>query len=584
MTVVIVVVILVVAAVAAYFVVSNSGATTTTTSYSTQSTSSSTSYNQTVVVDETLGEPTGLDTAWSADAPAYEIEQNIYQGLIWYHGSSTNQYEGVLATGWTVSPDAKTYTFQLRQGVQFSDGKPFNAYSVWFNYYRLTLNNGPVGYIMGPMSAGGPFTAGSITINDLNTFNFTSPTPSQLAVMENPNQSIQVVDQYTIAFHLPQPLGSFLARLASPPGGIEQPDFIQSHGGVQANATINQYVDSHSAPGTGPYVVENWLHGTSITLGLNPHYWGPTPDVSKVVIQYKSNTLDAINDLKTGSAQMLYTVPVNLIGDIQGTSGITLEQRGLSYDITWLSLNTAAYPLNITDVRLAINYAINKSSLVQNILHGYGSVFQGPIPKGMFGYNDSIQPTGYNLTLSKQLLTEAGFPNGQGIRPLTLMYYTGDPVSQAAVQAIKSDLAQIGITVTLVATTQANWVNTLFTVPRTSNYPDIAWLIWFPDFAYPDDYAPAYLNIGTPLDNANINDTLLNQWTAEVPYLPTTAQQAQMYSMITLRSQALSPYVWLWQDQTGAGIPAYTNNIQNVNWNPILYGFNYSALYVTPPS
>ena len=528
------------------------------------------------MVDETLGEPSGLDVAYSTDAPAYEIEQNIYQGLVWYCGSDVTQLCGVLATGWNQSPDGLTYTFNLRQGVRFSNGDNFTAYDVWFNYYRLTLNNGPPGYIIGPVM----FNAGSVTVDDLNTFNFNNPTADQLAVMQNPNQSIQVVDKYTIAFHLSSPLGSFLSRLAAPPGGIEDPAFIQANGGTQVNGTVNKYVDANGAPGTGPYVVTNWVHGQSITLGLNPHYWGPKPQVSTVVIQYKSNTVDAINDLKTGTAQMMYTVPVNLLPSINGTSGVTLENHGLSFDLAWLSLNVQAYPLNITDVRLAINYAIDKNALIQDILHGYGVSFQGPIPQGMFGYNDSITPIGYNLTEAKTLLAQAGFPNGQGIRPLSLMYYTGDPVIAATVQAIQSDLAQIGITVNLNGVTQATYFNTAATIPRVSNYPDLFWSAWFPDFAYPDDYAYSFDNVASVFDNSNINNTQLNQWTNEALNSSSTTQQTQLYSQVEALDKSLSPNVWLWQFQVGDGIPAYSSSVQNVYWNPILYGFNYSAITI----
>jgi peptide/nickel transport system substrate-binding protein len=526
------------------------------------------------VVDETLGEPSGLDTAYSTDAPAYEIEQNIYQGLVWYRSSDVINLTGVLATGWTISPDGLTYTFNLRHGVRFSNGDNFSAYDVWFNYYRLTLNNGPPAYIIGPVM----FSPGPVTLNDLNTFNFQNPTPSQLQVMENANQSIQVVDKYTIAFHLSTPLGSFLSRLAAPPGGIEDSTFIQAHGGTAANGTVNQYVDANGAPGTGPYVVKSWVHGTSITLSVNPYYWAPTPQVTTVVIQYKTNTIDAVNDLKSGTAQMMYTVPVTLLPDLTGASGITLESHGLSFDLAWLSLNTPAYPLNITDVRLALNYAINKTAIIQDILHGYGQAFQGPVPIGMFGYNDSIAPVGYNVTMAQNLLAQAGFPGGKGIRPLTLMYYTGDPVIQATVQAIQSDLAQIGVTVTLNGVSQATYFNTAATVPRVSNYPDIFWSAWFPDFAYPDDYAYSFENINSAFDNSNLNNTQMNQWTSQAINNPSPAVQAKLYSQIEQLDKTLSDNVWLWQYEIGDGIPAYSNTVQNVYWNPILYGFNYSAI------
>jgi peptide/nickel transport system substrate-binding protein len=426
------------------------------------------------------------------------------------------------------------------------------------------------------------FSAGQVTLNDLNTFNFSNPTSAQLQVMQNANQSIQILDPYTIEFHLPNPVTSFLARLASPSAGIVDPTSVQQHGGVQGNATQNTYITANGAPGTGPYVIASWVHGQSITLTLNPHYWGATPHVSKVVIQYKTNTLDAINDLKTGVAQMLYTVPFNLLPSITNTPGVTLENQGLTATISFVGINTLAAPLNNTDVRLAINYAINKTAIIQSILGGFGVPFQGPMPLGYFGYNSSIAPIGYNLSMAKSLLVQAGFPGGKGIRPLTLMYYTGDPVVQGAAEAIVSDLAQIGVTVNLVAVTYADYANVWATEPRVTNYPDFLWGIWFPDYAYADDTTPGLEASNSAFNMANFNNTQMDGLINQALTTSNLKTQAQLYSQIQTLDKQSGPYIWLYQFKGGNGVPAYSNSIHDVNYNPILYGFNYSAIYVNP--
>jgi len=572
---VIVVIVVAVGAIAFYLQSSSVPAQMTTTSQTTQQVP----YNQTIVEDGNQGEPSGLDIAWSTDEPAWEITQgNLYQNLIFYEGNSTTVFQGILATSWTISPDFRDFTFSLRQGVRFSSGQPFNAYDVWFNYYRLVLNNGPPSYLLGTAI----FTPGNVTLNDLNTFNFTSPTPAQLTVMENPNQDIQVVDQNTIAFHFPTPVTSFIPRLASPAGGIEDPNFVQVHGGVQGNGTANDYVEQHSAPGTGPYILQSWTRGQRIVLTLNPNYWGPTPHVGTVVYQFKSNTEDALNDLRSGAAQMMYTVPFNLLPAIQGAPGVYLENTGNSLDIFWISMNTQAPPLNNVLVRQAINYAINKQALIDDIIHGYGVTVQGPLPHGMFAYNESILPYGYDVNMSEQLLTQAGYPGGKGIRPLSLVYFTGDPVQLAIVQAIQSELAQVGITVNLQVVTQPTYFSIVATLPRVSNYPDMIYSVWFPDYAYPDDYAYAFENSQSVFDNANYNDTLLNTWTTQALDTGNTTLQLHLYSLITQREKDLAGNVWLFQTKIGNGVPAYLTTVQNVTWNPIQYGFKFAPIYIAP--
>jgi len=572
---VIVVIVVAVGAVAFYLQSSHVPTQMTTTSQTTQQIP----YNQTIVEDGNQGEPSGLDIAWSTDEPAWELTQgNLYQGLIFYQGNSTTVFQGILATSWSASPDSRDFTFNLRQGVRFSSGQPFNAYDVWFNYYRITLNNGPPSYLLGTAV----FSPGNVTLNDLNTFNFTNPSPSQLAVMENPSQNIQVVDQNTIAFHFATPVTSFIPRLASPAGGIEDPNFVQVHGGVQGNGTANDYVEQHSAPGTGPYVLQSWTRGQRIVLTLNPNYWGPTPHVGTVVYQFKSNTEDALNDLRSGAAQMMYTVPFNLLPAIQGAPGVYLENTGNSLDIFWISMNTQAAPLNNVLVRQAINYAINKQAIIDNIIHGYGVTVQGPLPHGMFAYNESILPYGYGVNMSEQLLAQAGYPGGKGIRPLSLVYFTGDPVQLAIVQAIQSQLAQVGITVNLQVVTQPTYFSIMATLPRVSNYPDMVYSVWFPDYAYPDDYAYAFENSQSVFDNANYNDSLLNSWTTQALDTGNTTLQLHLYSQVTQREKDLAGNVWLFQAKIGNGVPAYLTTIQNVTWNPIQYGFKFAPIYIAP--
>jgi peptide/nickel transport system substrate-binding protein len=543
-------------------------------------TSVSIPYNQTLIVDVTSGEPTwgGIDPSWSVETTAYQVEQNLYQGLVWYNGSSSTEFVGALATSWKISPDGKTYTFNLRPNVQFSNGRPFNAYAAWFNYYRLTLNNGPPSYILGAAT----FNPGPVTLDDLNSFDFQNPTPSQLNVMQDPNQSIQVLDENTIAFHLAQPMSSFLARLTSPCGGIIDPTFVQENGGVKGNSTANDYIIANGGPGTGPYMIGSWVRGQSLTLVLNPHYWGPQPHASRIILQWKTNVQDAINDLKTGAAQAVYSVPFNLIPTVENTPGIILDNQSLTWNIDFMPINTQAYPLNNLDVRLAINYAIDKNAIIDKILNGYGATYQGPIPSGMYGYDNSISPIGYDLAKAKALLAQAGFPNGQGIRPLTLAYELNDPLIQAAVQAIQSDLARVGITVNLkgmVPNTFWSILPTTFPVP--SDYPDMLYKWWSPDFGHPDDYT-ILDSITSGWDWQYLNDTQLTQWIDEAAVNPSPTAQLHLYSEITQRDKDLSSVVWLFQRRGITGVRAWSSTVENVTGNPNLYGFDYSTLYIQP--
>jgi peptide/nickel transport system substrate-binding protein len=567
--VIIIVVIIVIAGTAAVFL-STIGKSTNTTS-----TSSSTSAgNQTLVVDNTLGEPNCLDIDCGTVSTADEINQNMYQTLLWYRGNSTTNIVGVLATNWTISSDGLTYTFSLVHNARYSDGRNFTAYDVWFNYYRYTVDNGPISYIIGSVIFN---NLPSNATADLNTFNFSNPTLSQISQMANANQSIQVTNPYTVVFHFKTPIASFLSRLASFAAGIEEPNYIQAHGGVFGNGTLNNYVAQNPAPGTGPYMFKSWIHGQSITLVQNPYYWRAKPQASTVVIRYVTNTLTAINDLKSGTARMLYSVPFPLLSNIQNVTGIKLQSGGLSLDIAWLALNVNYYPLNITSVRLAINYAINKSALIQSAIAGYGVPFQGPIPIGMLGGNSSLQPIGYNVSMSEQLLAQAGFPRGSGIPNLNLLYVTGNPSYDTAVEIIQSQLAAIGINVILQGVTYAVFGN-IVADHSNPNYPPMVLAQWFPDYGFPDDYAYPFENPSQCCDYSNFNNTQMTDLTNRMVITVNTTAQLQIDQQVLLLDKQLSPEVWLWQTEIGFGVPAYSSSITGLYYNPLTYGFNYSSV------
>lgn len=556
---------------------STSNTLTTSTATSSSSQTSRGPTNGTLVIDNTLGEPNALDIDSGTVSTADEVNQNMYQTLLWYNGNSTTEIVGVLASSWSVSADGLTYNFSLVHNAKFSDGKNFTAYDVWFNYYRYTVDNGPISYIIGSVIFN---NLPSNATADLNAFNFTNPTPSQAAQMDYANQSIQVTSPYTLVFHFSTPVASFLARLASFAAGIEEPDYIQAHGGVAGNGTLNNYVAQNPAPGTGAYMFKSWVHGQSITLVQNPYYWLPKPQAKTIVIRYVTNSINAINDLKSGVAQMLYSVPFTLLSNVQNVQGITLQSGGLSLDVAWLALNVNYYPLNITDVRLAMNYAINKTALIESAIAGYGVPFQGPIPIGMLGGNSSLSPISYNTTKASELLSAAGFPGGKGIPNLNLMYVTGNPSYDTAVEIIQSELAAIGINIVLQGVTYAVFGGIAYDHSNPS-YPPMILAQWFPDYGYPDDYAYPFLNPSQCCDYSNFNNSQATQLTNELVVTINQTKVLQICQQILLLDQQLSPEVWLWQTEIGFGIPAYSTSITGLYYNPLTYGFNYSSVTFT---
>src|SRR5438445_12679541 len=214
--------------------------------------------------------PDTLNPSVTFTTPGWAIVQQVYQELVMYKGSSYTEFVGVLAKNWTTSNNNLTYTFSLRHGVHFSNGDAFDAYVMWFSLYRSLLMNLPPQFILGqnfwypgvnyysPADQQDNATKNLTTY--LNTWKFDALTPSQIAIMEDPNQSFQVIDEFTIALNLGNgylgtPYSYIFATLAAPIAAAVDPKVIQAHPNADGVAVKNETSDwmSQNALGTGQY-------------------------------------------------------------------------------------------------------------------------------------------------------------------------------------------------------------------------------------------------------------------------------------------------------------------------------------------
>jgi len=534
------------------------------------------SASHTIVVDESL-EPQSVDPAFDYESTGWEVMLNVYEPLVFYENATIlTHIVPLLATGWNSSADGLTYTFTLRQGVKFSDGTPFTAYAVWFSIYRaLLMNQGPSWIISQSLSTS------NVTAQMLNTMNFVNPNATEQLIMGKTSNSVQVVDPYTVTFHLTAPYAYFLATMTDPIAAPVSPTAVQANGGVNASAT-NAWM-TYNSVGTGPYTITEWKRGDHITLGRNPYYWGPTPFLDGITIYYKSDSLSRILDLKSGVAQMAVIDP-NLVSEVMNQTNITVQNFGPSAICEFVFMNTQAYPFNITSVRQAVVHGINYNSVIQSAYAGFATPYVGPIAAGMPHYNSTFQPYNYNPALSIQLLTNAGFQltlaNGTTVNPkgtpfptVKFYYQTASATWTKASEIIQANLADIGIPVQLQGVSHPTYESLLGLGPTNPSYPQMAIYELIPDYISPDDYGYPLANIanqGIAGDFANYNNTLVNQMTSQAKYTLDPAQQQRLWDQTTQILYNDAPYAWIGQLD---GYIAYTNNLRGVVWNPI-FGFS----------
>jgi peptide/nickel transport system substrate-binding protein len=216
--------------------------------------------------------------------------------------------------------------------------------------------------------------------------------------------SVEAVDEYTVKGVLSSPLAPFLANLAMDMFAIASPAAIEAAGEDYGTPAAG-------AVGTGPFKFVEWVEGNSITVEANADYWGGAPKVDQIIFRVIPDDSARFLALKAGDIQGLEQAVVEDLAAAEADPDL--------YVLTRPALNTGylAYNFRIVEfqdirVREAVAHALNKQGLIDNFYGAYGEVATNFLPPLVWGHNSAIQDWTYDPELSKQLLADAGFPDG----------------------------------------------------------------------------------------------------------------------------------------------------------------------------
>jgi peptide/nickel transport system substrate-binding protein len=354
-----------------------------------------------------VAEPASLDPHAVTAVNDFRINVNLYDGLVRYDEESLN-VEPALATAWTVSDDGLVYTFTLREGVTFHDGSTFDAEAVVFNFERMLDEDHPY-------HGTGPFPLAGQFYGNLDT--------------------IEATGDYEVVMTLSSPFAPFLSNLAYPSGLIISPAAVMEHG---------QDVGRNPS-GTGPYRFVEWRSNERVTLERNADYWDGPPPVSGVVFRPIVEATTRVNELLTGGVDLIVEVPPDELAGLRSDAGYTVYEQAGPH-VWFLILNLLEPPFDDVRVRQAANHAINRVSLVDDVLQGTATVANSPTPPA-FGsaHNPDIAGYDYDPERARQLLAEAGYPDGVDVTFYVTEGGSGmlDPVPMG--EAIQADLRAVGI-------------------------------------------------------------------------------------------------------------------------------------------
>jgi ABC-type dipeptide/oligopeptide/nickel transport system permease component/ABC-type transport system substrate-binding protein len=354
-------------------------------------------------------EPPILDpTANPAAAISQALYGNLYEGLVQF--AADGSVVPLLAESWDVSADGTVYTFHLRQGVRFQDGRPFDAGTAKFSLER------------------------ALAADSVN------PQRSRLAAVER----VEALDGRTLRLSLGRRSGSLLQNLAWGSWVMVSPDSAASNA-------------SHPV-GTGPFRFSSWRRGDSLTLVRNADYWGEAPSLDSATFKFIADPNAAYAALMAGDVDAFHYYPAP-----ESFAQFAADPRfktfvGPTEGETILSLNNRRPPLNDLRVRRAIAHALDRKAIIDGAMFGYGTPIGSHFPPRNPAYVDLTGQYAHDVPEARRLLTEAGYPNGFSLS----LKLPPPSYARRGGEIIAAQLAEVGIHAAIENLEWAQWLDQVY--------------------------------------------------------------------------------------------------------------------------
>lgn len=333
-----------------------------------------------------------------SSSPIYGNWQHVIEPLV-EMDYNKKDYVGVLAESWEFQ--GKRWVFKLKKGIKFHNGAPLTSKDVAFSIDRIKNDKAS---LQGP------------NFKDVN--------------------EVQTPDDQTVIFVMKEANAIFLDRLEN--------RFILS------KAAADKYGDKldQNPIGTGPYKYVSYQRGGNFVFTRNDDYWGGKADIKEVVFRKVTEDAARIAALEAGQADFINNVPVHEVARLQRHSRVKIDQiEGLR--MFFLAFNVAHKPFDNKLVRQAVNYSVDAPAIVKNIFDGIGYPLNGPVGANVIGADPKLKRYPYNPGKAKELLAQAGFPNGCDV-PL---YYSAGryPNDREVCQVVAAQMVKGGFRVELIS-------------------------------------------------------------------------------------------------------------------------------------
>jgi peptide/nickel transport system substrate-binding protein len=459
-------------------------------------------------------EPPSLASYQNTSAPIGQVSAKIYDGLLEYGFDFKPQPS--LAKSWTVSPDGKTITFKLQEGVKFHDGKPFTSADVQFTYMNVLKKVHP---------------RGPITFRDL--------------------EAVETPDPLTAVFRFKEAAPYAMVALS----GYESP-ILPKH--VFESGDLMNHPNANKPIGTGPFKFVDWEKGQYIRLDRNPDYWRKgQPYLDRIVMRFiaDAGTRTAAMEKQEAHIAAFSAIPGVEVNRLKAMPAIDVTTKGYEMvsPLVLIELNTTKKPLDNQKVRQALSYAIDRKAIIDTVFFGFGKPATGPISSNFeangFYTNDVRNYAAPNaVEMANKLLDEAGYPrkaDGTRFEIVHDIIPYGEDWRRMG-ELIVQQLGKVGVKTTLRYEDVPTWLRRIYTNYDFEFNSNFLFTLPDPVLGVHRTYWSKNVRPGAPFSNsARLTLPKVDQLLEAATVEPDQAKRATLYQDFQKAVVDEAPVIWV---------------------------------------
>jgi peptide/nickel transport system substrate-binding protein len=490
--------------------------------------------DDTLVMAAQIDDIISLDPAEIFEFSGAEYGAQVYDRLVTYDVNNVSDIQPMVAESWEVSDDGKTFTFRIREGITFHSGNPLTAHDAAYSLQRAVKLDLSPAFI-------------------LTQFGFTK---------DNVDQMITAPDDRTLVLQIDQPYAPtfVLYCLTAGVASIVDSKLLQEH---EVDGDMGHAWLKNNSAGSGPFMLQQWRPSEALSYTAFKDYWRGAPGLDRVFVRHVPEAATQRLLLEQGDVDVARDLLADQLNELRNVDGIVIDEAPKG-TLWYLGLNVKREPFQNEKVRQALKYLVDYEGMVNTILAGQFKVHQSFIPEGVLGEIDD-EPYTFDVEKAKQLLAEAGYPDGFSI---TMDARNNSPTIDMA-QAIQGTFAQGGINLEIIP---GDGGQTL-TKYRARNH-DIYIGQWGMDYQDPHTNADTFAANPDNADDAAAKPLAWrNAW--DIPEMTErvraavlerdAAKRARLYEELQREHMEISPFVIMFQE---IEVVARSADVEGLIWGP----------------